>query len=88
MYNRKKPSKIFGNLFQSKYSAFLLLLHVMFFYFYMAIALSTLAFLYKKAMASIEPPKHNKYIQKLEEIGEKLEKQKQKENANEDLLKK
>ena len=88
VYDRKKPSRIFGNLFQSKYSASVLLLHVMFFYFYMAIVLSTLVFLYKKAVASIEPPKNNKYIQKLEQIGEKLEEQKQIENANEDLLKK
>ena len=88
LFNRKKPSRIFGNLFQSKYSISLVFFQVCYFYFYMAISIATLAYLYKKAIISLEPKEENIYIKKLEEIEEKLEEKKQFENENIDLLKK
>ena len=88
IYDRKKPSRIFGNLFQSKYSAFIVNFQAFALYFYIALIIATLVYLYKAAVISLEPPKKNKYVQKLSEIGEKLEEQKLLEYSNEDLLKK
>ena len=88
LFDRKKPSRIFGNLFLSKYSISLVFFQVLYFYFYSAIIVATLAYLYKKAIISLEPPEENQYIKKLEEIQEKLEEKKQFENENIDLLKK
>lgn len=88
IYDRKKPSRIFGNLFQSKYSAFIVNFQAIALYFYIALIIATLVYLYKAAVISLEPPKKNKYVQKLSEIGEKLEEQKLLEYSNEDLLKK
>ena len=87
-YNRTIPSKIFGNLFQSKYSAIIILFQICMIYFYFAIIIATLVYLYKKAVISLEPPKKNKYVKKLSEIEEKLEEQKMMEYSKDDLLKK
>ena len=88
IYERKKPSKLFGNLFQSKYSAVFVFFQALFFYFYISIVIATVVYLYKKAVISFEPPQKNKYVKKLEQIQEKLEEQKQLENNNDVLLQK
>jgi len=88
VYDRKKPSKIFSNLFQSKYSVGILFFQVVYFYFYCSIVIATLAYLNKKAIILQEPPQENKYVTKLNEIEQKFEEKKALENINEDTLKK
>ena len=88
VYDRKKPSKIFSNLFQSRYSVAILIFQVVYFYFYCAIVIATLAYLNKKAIVLQEPPEENKYVTKLDEIEQKLEEKKALENISEDSLKK
>jgi hypothetical protein len=88
VYDRKKPSRIFGNLFQSKYSVTILFFQVVYFYFYCSIVVATFAYLNKKAIILQEPPQENKYVTKLNEIEQKLEEKKALENITEDSLKK
>ena len=88
VYDRKKPSKIFSNLFQSRYSITILFFQVVYFYFYCSIVIATFAYLNKKAIVLQEPPQENKYVTKLNEIEQKLEEKKALENINEDSLKK
>ena len=88
VYDRKKPSKIFSNLFQSSYSVAILFFQVVYFYFYCSIVIATLAYLHKKAIILQEPPEENKYVTKLDEIEQKLEEKKALENIKEDSLKK
>jgi hypothetical protein len=88
VYDRKKPSRIFGNLFQSKYSVTILFFQVVYFYFYCSIVVATFAYLNKKAIIFQEPPQENKYVTKLNEIEQKLEEKKALENITEDSLKK
>lgn len=88
LYDKKKPSRIFGNLFQSQYSITIIIFQVVFFYFYSAIVIASLVYFYKKAVLLQDPPKENKYILKLDEIEKKLEENNASENLNEDSLKK
>ena len=88
LYDKKKPSRIFGNLFQSQYSITIIIFQVIFFYFYSAIVIASLVYFYKKAVLLQDPPKENKYILKLDEIEKKLEEDNASENLNEDSLKK
>lgn len=88
LYDKKKPSRIFGNLFQSEYSITIIIFQVVFFYFYSAIAIASLVYFYKRAVLLQDPPKENKYILKLDEIEKKLEENNASENLNEDSLKK
>ena len=88
LYDKKKPSRIFGNLFQSQYSITIIIFQVVFFYFYCAIVVASLVYFYKKAVLLQDPPKENKYILKLDEIEKKLEENNASENLNEDSLKK
>ena len=88
LYDKKKPSRIFSNLFQSQYSITIIIFQVTFFYFYSAIAVASLVYFYKKAILLQDPPKENKYILKLDEIEKKLEENNASVNLNEDSLKK
>lgn len=88
VYDRKKPSKIFGNLFQSKYSAAILFFQALYFYYFCSIIIATLAYLYKRSIILQEPPEENKYVTKLNEFEKKLEEKKALENINQDTLKK
>ena len=88
IYDKKSTSRIFGNLFQSKYSVSIIFFQVIFFYFYSAIIIATYVYLYKKAVFLQDPPKENKYILKLNEIEQKLEEKKAFENFSFDSLKK
>ena len=88
VYDRKFPSKIFGNLFTSKFTAFFVFFEVVMFYFIFAIIIATMVYLFKKAVISLEPPEKNIYIKKLEEIQEKLKENKNTEIENENLINK
>ena len=88
IYNRQPASKIFGNLFQSKYSTVIILFQSIFFYFSFAIIIATLIYAYKKALILQLPEEENKYMIKLEEIEKKLNKDKLEEYKNIDLMKK
>lgn len=88
IYNRRPASKIFGNLFQSKYSVVVILFQSIFFYFFFAIIIATLVYTYKKALILQSPEEENKYMIKLEEIEKKLKEDKLEEFKNIDLLKK
>lgn len=88
IYNRRPASKIFGNLFQSKYSVVVILFQSIFFYFSFAIIIATLVYTYKKALILQSPEEENKYMVKLEEIEKKLKEDKLEEFKNIDLMKK
>ena len=88
IYRRKPESKIFGNLFQSKYSVVVIFFQSVFFYFFFAIIIATLVYAYKKAMILQSPEEDNKYMIKLEEIEKKLKDDKLEEYKNIDLMKK
>ena len=88
IYSRRPASKIFGNLFQSKYSVVIILFQSVFFYFFFAIIIATLVYTYKKAMILQSPEEDNKYMIKLEEIEKKLKEDKLDEYKNIDLMKK
>lgn len=88
LYDKKKPSRLFGNLFQSKYSSIIIFFEIIFIYFYSAIIISVLVYAYKNAIILQFPAKENKYIVKLKEIQKKLEEDDKKDYKNKDFFQK
>jgi hypothetical protein len=88
LFKRKPASRIFGNLFQSKYSIAFIYFQLLFFYFYFSIIIATLVYAYKRAIMIQNPETDNKYIDKLKEIQKKIEKEKIEEFSNFDFIKK
>lgn len=88
VYDRKKPSRIFNNLFQSKFTAFIIFFQIIYFFFFLAIGIATMVYIYKRAIFLLEPPKENKYLLKLKEIEKKLEENKPVDYDTEDILQK
>ena len=88
LYRRKPASRIFGNLFQSKFSISNILFQLVFFYFSLALIIATLVYSFKKAIFIMAPQKENKYMIKLEEIEKKINEDKFEEYKNFDLMRK
>lgn len=89
IYRRKPASRIFGNLFQSKFTVSNIFFQVIFFYFYFSIIISTLVYAFKKSISIQENKKiGNNYLEKLEEIEKKFKEDKLEEYKNSDLMKK
>ena len=83
LYKEKQPSKIFNNLFLSKYSIIFIYFQVVFFFFSISIFVATLAYMFKNAILfQEEPEEKDAYMEKLKEIEEKLEEKKEKEEIN------
>ena len=88
LFKKKPASRIFGNLFQSKYSIAFIFAQLIFFYFFIAIIIATLVYAYKRAITIQNPETDNKYIDKLNEIQNKIQKEKIEDFNNFDYVKK
>ena len=88
LFKRNPASRIFGNLFQSKYSIIFIFFQIVFIYYSIAIIIATLAYAYKRALILQNPETENKYMVKLKEIQAKLENEKNEENSSSDSIKK
>ena len=85
LYNPKNSSKIFHNLFLSKYSIIFIYFEIIAFFFMASIFVATLVYMFKKAILFQEPEEDNNYMEKLNEIKNKLEDNKNEEEINNDL---
>lgn len=82
LYKTKEPSRIFNNLFLSKYSIIFIYFQIVFFFFIVSIFIATLAYMFKNAILFQEPEDDNNYLEKLKEIENKLREKKENENMN------
>lgn len=80
LYNQKNNSKLFNNLFLSKFSIVFIYFQTLFFFFLFSIFIGTLVYTYNQAIKLEEPEEKNPYLEKLDEIEKKIEEEK---NINE-----
>lgn len=83
IYNPKIPSKIYNNLFISKYSIFFLYFQTISFFFISSIFIATLVYMFKNAISLEEPDDKDGYLEKLNEIENKIQEDKNKEYNDE-----
>ena len=84
LYKEENNSKIFHNMTQSKYTFILLLFEYVFFLLSFCIIISSFIYLYKKANSIEEPKQESEYLNKMENLIEKLKENV--EDKNVDLI--
>ena len=84
LYIEENNSKIFHNMTQSKYIFILLLFEYVFFLLSFCIIISSFIYLYKKANSIEEPKQESEYLNKMENLIEKLKENV--EDKNVDLI--
>ena len=84
LYIEENNSKIFHNMTQSKYTFILLLFEYVFFLLSFCIIISSFIYLYKKANSIEEPKQESEYLNKMENLIEKLKENV--EDKNVDLI--
>ena len=84
LYKEENNSKIFHNMTQSKYTFILLLFEYVFFLLSFCIIISSFIHLYKKANSIEEPKQESEYLNKMENLIEKLKENV--EDKNVDLI--
>jgi hypothetical protein len=80
LYTLKSPSRIFNNLFLSKYSIVFIFFQTVSFFFLISLFISTSVYVFKQAILFQENEEKNEYLEKLNAIQSKLE---EKNNLNE-----
>ena len=80
LYTLKSPSRIFNNLFLSKYSIVFIFFQTVSFFFLISLFISTSVYVFKQAILFQENEEKNEYLEKLSAIQSKLE---EKNNLNE-----
>ena len=82
LYKEENNSKIFHNMTQSKYTFILLLFEYVFFLLSFCIIISSFIHLYKKANSIEEPKQESEYLNKMENLIEKLKENVEDKNAD------
>ena len=90
LYDPKLPSKIFNNLFLSKYCIFFIFFQLIVFFITISMFIATSAYVFKQAILFQQDEEKDEYMEKLNEIQKKLEEKKNLEeiNNNDDLNRK
>ena len=87
IFNQKIPSRIFNNLFLSKYTIIFFYFQTLTFFMFFSLFIATLVYMFKKAILIEEPEEKNPYLEKLNDIKNKFEENKDKEEIKIELNK-